>query len=86
MFVSVDLPRVTQVPGVRLVVELVEEQGGVRVVADRDEDAVGLEHGLLAGDRVRSRTPVTLPVAEHLLDDLVEHELDLLVRAARGRP
>ena len=41
-------------------VELVEEQLGVRVVADRHEHAVGGELALLAGDRVLRRTPVTL--------------------------
>ena len=67
-----------------VVVELVEEEPRVRIVADRDEEAVGRE--------LRSRSPVSrvaqahaghlaLVDAEDLLDDGVRDELDLLVRA-----
>src|SRR4029078_7868633 len=51
--------------------------------ADRDEDAVRLDDGLLAGYGVRQPDARHLAVAEHLLDDLVEQALDLL---SRSRP
>src|SRR5690349_16423304 len=41
-----------QVTRVLLVVELLEEQPCVRVVADRDEEAVGLDLAQIARDRV----------------------------------
>ena len=59
-------------------VELVEEELGVRVVADRDEQPVGIELPVSSVSVERSRTP-HLAVAEHLVDDRVRDELDLLV-------
>ena len=58
MFVAVDLPRVTRypVPGSW---SSVEEERGVRVVADRDEQAVRLEHALLSVIVSSSRTATT---------------------------
>ena len=80
MLVSVDRRDVIRYPA-SSVVELVEEERGVRIVTDRDEEAVCLD---LAASRPCtvsvSRTPVTFDVADHLVDDLVEDELDLLVR------
>ena len=69
-------------------VEPVEEERGRRVVADRDEDAVGVEHARLARRRVLDPDAGHVPVglAEHLVDDRVQDELDLLVRRVRGRP
>ena len=75
------LPPRHEVAGLGLVVELVEEERGVRVVADGDEEAVRLEIALLTGDRVLEADAGDRRVAEHLGDDLVQHELDLLVRA-----
>ena len=81
MFVSRRLPAGQEVPGVGLVVELVEEERGVRIVADGDEHAVGVEDGLLSRHRVDEPHARDLAVPEHFFDDLVEQELDLLVRA-----
>ena len=54
-----------------------------RVVADRDEEAVGLDLACLA--RLRVAEPeaghVAVAFSEHLVDDGVQHELDLLVLA-----
>ena len=71
-----------------VVVEPVQEERGGRVVADRDEDAVGLEDSRLARLRVLDPDAGHVPfgLAEHLLDDGVQNELDLLVRARRDRP
>ena len=79
--VSVDFPLGQQVAAVRLVIELIEEQRRVRVVPDGDEHAVGGELGFVTRDGVAQPDAGHLVVAEHLTDDLVEDELDLLVRA-----
>ena len=75
------LPPGQQVAAVRLVIELIEEQRRVRVVPDGDEHAVGGELGFVTRDGVAQPDAGHLVVAEHLTDDLVEDELDLLVRA-----
>ena len=73
---------VTEVPWL-VVVEPVEEQCRVRVVADCDEEAIGLDLPRLSGDRVGEPDSgdVTGSFAQHVVDDGVQDELDLLVRA-----
>ena len=62
-------------------VELVEEELGVRVVPDRDEDGSDVEvRGLAVRGRTQSQ-PGHRGIAEDLLDDRIGHELDLVVRA-----
>ena len=74
-------------PGLRhevarlVVVELVDEQLRVRVVADRDEDAVDLRLPRVAGRRVAQPHGLDLAVAEDLFDHRVGDEFDLVVRA-----
>ena len=71
-------------PGSRpVVVEQVEEELRVRVVADRDEEPVRLQLALLAGVDVAQDDAghVADVVAEHPLDDGVQRRLDLRVRA-----
>ena len=68
-----------EVAGV-VVVELVDEERRVRVVPDRDEEAVGLELAHLAGARVAQAHGGHLALADDLVDHGVGDELDLLVR------
>ena len=85
MFVSVDLPLRDQVARL-VVVERVDEQLRRRVVADRDEEAVGRVLERLAGLDVAQADAGQLAAldAEHLLDDVRRQELDLLVARARS--
>ena len=64
-----------------VVVEPVEEERRGRVVTDGDEQPVGLDLACLAGHGVAQPEPGDVPVAlaEHLVDDRVQDELDLLV-------
>ena len=64
-------------------VEPVEEERRVRVVPDGDEEAVGLDLACLVRHRVAEPEPghVAVSLTEHLVDDGVEDELDLLVLA-----
>src|SRR4051794_24362045 len=65
-----------------VMVELVEEELRVRVVADRDEEPVGREVARLAGVEVAQLDRARLAVVgQHLIDDVRRHELDLLVVA-----
>src|SRR4051812_25096541 len=68
-----------QVAGV-VVVERLEEELRVRVVADRDEEPFGWQLPRLVGLRVAQADARHLQVAEHLVDDGVRHPLDLVVR------
>ena len=61
--------------------QLADEELRVRIVADRDEEAVGRELGRLVGVDVANRHARDRVLAEHFLDDGVRDELDLLVRA-----
>ena len=74
-----------QVAGL-VVVELVDEELRVRVVADRDEDAVDR---LAPTSRpvcdVAQPNALDLAVAEDLVDDGVRQELDLRRSRGRGR-
>src|SRR5581483_10609248 len=62
-----------------VVVELVAEEGGVRVVPDGHEEAVGGHLPRLAVGRALQPQSLDLQVAEDLVDDGVEHEVELLV-------
>ena len=65
-----------------VVVELVEEELGVRVVADGDEQAVRRQLARLVGVEVAQPHGARLSVlGEHLVDDVRRDELDLLVVA-----
>ena len=68
---------------VLVVLELVDEELRVRVVADRDEEAAGLDLERLARLGVAQPDAGHRRVAEHLLDDVRGQELDL--RRSRGR-
>src|SRR3954447_24087490 len=67
-----------QVPA-GIVVELVAEELRVRVVADRDEEPVGVDLPRLIRDRVAQAQPLHLGVAEDLHHFRVQHEIELVV-------
>src|SRR2546423_15545889 len=64
-----------------VVLELVEEESGIRVMADRGEDAVGLQLPGLVRVDVAEPDGGDAVVAEYLVDDGVRHPVDLVVRA-----
>src|SRR3954447_19998965 len=69
-----------QVAGV-VVVERLEKELRVRVVADRDEEPVGGQLPRLVALRVVQANAGHLHITEHLVHDSVRHPLDLVVRA-----
>ena len=62
-------------------IELVDEERRGRVVADRDEDAVGRDVADLVGLGVAQAHALDRRLAEDVLDDRIGHELDLRVVA-----
>ncbi len=66
---------------VLVVIELVDEERCGRIVADRDEDAVGGHVPHLVGHRVAQAHALDRLLAEEVVDDRVRDELDLRVVA-----
>src|SRR5207244_10520758 len=64
----------------RVELDLPSEDLGVRIVADRDEEAVDLEDALLSRLDIPYLHPLDPARAEDLLDDRVPDEADLRVR------
>src|SRR6185437_8116177 len=66
---------------VLVVLELVDEELRVRIVADRNEERAGGDLACLAGLGMAKAKPRDEVVAEHFLDDERRQEVDLVVRA-----
>ena len=65
-----------------VVLQLSEEEAGVRIVPDRGKKAVCLELRGLARAEIAQPDAGHAAVAEHLLDDCIRDPLDLLVAAS----